>query len=60
LAALRTSFRLSAPTEERERELTIVAHERIVDGIVERNPEATSAAMQEVIFDGPRRHGAAG
>jgi DNA-binding GntR family transcriptional regulator len=57
---LRASFRLSAPTEEREREPTIAAHERIVDGIAERNAEAASAAMTEVIFNGLRRHGAAG
>ncbi len=59
-AALRASFRLSAPTEEQERELTIAAHERIVDAIAERNAEAASAAMKEVIFNGLRRHGAAG
>ena len=59
-AALRASFRLSAPTEERERELTIAAHERIVDAIAGRNAEAASAAMREVIFNGLRRHGAAG
>jgi len=59
-AALRASFRLSAPTEESERERTIVAHERIVDGIAERDAEAASVAMREVIFNGLRRHGAAG
>jgi DNA-binding FadR family transcriptional regulator len=59
-AALRTSFRLSAPTEEREREITIAAHERIVDAIADRDAEAASAAMTNVIFNGLRRHGAAG
>ncbi len=59
-AALRASFRLSAPTEEREREITIAAHERIVDGIADRDAEAAAAAMREVIFNGLRRHGAAG
>jgi DNA-binding GntR family transcriptional regulator len=48
-AALRASFRLSAPTEEREREITIAAHERIVDAIADRNAEAAAAAMTEVI-----------
>jgi DNA-binding FadR family transcriptional regulator len=59
-AALRTSFRLSAPIEEREREITIAAHERIVDAIADRDAEAASAAMTNVIFNGLRRHGAAG
>jgi DNA-binding FadR family transcriptional regulator len=59
-AALRASFRLSAPTEESERERTIAAHERIVEGIAARDAEAASAAMKEVIFNGLRRHGAAG
>ena len=49
-----------APTEEREREMTIAAHQRIVDGIADGNAEAASAAMREVIFNGLRRHGAAG
>jgi DNA-binding FadR family transcriptional regulator len=59
-AALRASFRLSAPTEESERDRTIAAHERIVEGIATRDAEAASAAMKEVIFNGLRRHGAAG
>ena len=59
-AALRASFRLSAPTDEQERERSIAAHERIVDGIADRDAEAASAAMKEVIFIGLRRHGAAG
>lgn len=59
-AALRTSFLLSAPVEERERDIAIVSHERIVDAIEDRDPEAASAAMTNVIFNGLRRHGAAG
>ena len=59
-AALRASFRLSAPTEESEREMTLAAHERIVDAIADRDAEAASAAMVKVIFNGLRRHGAAG
>jgi DNA-binding FadR family transcriptional regulator len=59
-AALRASFRLSAPTEEREREMTLTAHESIVDGIANRDPEAAAEAMRSVIFNGLRRHGAAG
>jgi DNA-binding FadR family transcriptional regulator len=59
-AALRASFRLSAPTEDHEREITIAAHERIVDAIAGRDAEAAAAAMTDVIFNGLRRHGAAG
>jgi DNA-binding FadR family transcriptional regulator len=59
-AALRASFRLSAPTEESEREITLAAHEHIVDAIADRDAEAASAAMVNVIFNGLRRHGAAG
>jgi DNA-binding FadR family transcriptional regulator len=59
-AALRASFRLSAPTDEQERERSIAAHERIVDAIADQDAEAASAAMKEVIFNGLRRHGAAG
>ena len=59
-AALRASFRLSAPADEQERERSILAHERIVDAIAERDSEAASAAMKEVIYIGLRRHGAAG
>ncbi len=59
-AALRTSFLLSAPVEERERDIAIVSHERIVDAIEDKDPEAASAAMTNVIFNGLRRHGAAG
>jgi DNA-binding FadR family transcriptional regulator len=59
-AALRTSFLLSAPVEERERDIAIVSHERIVDAIEDKDAEAAAAAMTNVIFNGLRRHGAAG
>jgi DNA-binding FadR family transcriptional regulator len=59
-AALRASFVLSAPVEEKERVVAIVSHERIVEAIVERDGEAATAAMMNVIFNGLRRHGAAG
>jgi DNA-binding FadR family transcriptional regulator len=59
-AALRTSFLLSAPVEERERDIAIHSHERIVDAIEDKDVEAASAAMTNVIFNGLRRHGAAG
>ncbi|MDF2995627.1 MAG: GntR domain protein [Xanthobacteraceae bacterium] len=59
-AALRTSFLLSAPVEERERDIAILSHERIVDAIEDKDVEAASAAMTNVIFNGLRRHGAAG
>jgi DNA-binding FadR family transcriptional regulator len=59
-AALRASFRLSAPTEEKEREITLATHEQIVDAIEARDPEAAAAAMTSVIYNGLRRHGAAG
>jgi DNA-binding FadR family transcriptional regulator len=58
-AALRVSFRLSAPTEEKEREVTLATHEQIVDAIAARDPEAAAAAMTSVIYNGLRRHGAA-
>jgi DNA-binding FadR family transcriptional regulator len=58
-AALRASFRLSAPTEEKEREITLATHEQIVDAIEARDPEAAAAAMTSVIYNGLRRHGAA-
>ncbi|HSI42174.1 MAG TPA: FadR/GntR family transcriptional regulator [Xanthobacteraceae bacterium] len=58
-AALRASFLLSAPVEEHERDIAILAHERIVEAIENRDPEAASAAMVNVIFNGLRRHGAA-
>src|SRR4051812_48845168 len=56
-AALRASFVLSAPVEERERELVIVSHEQIVEAILNKDPEAASAAMTDVIFNGLRRNG---
>ena len=59
-AALRASFRLSAPTEDAEREITIAAHASIVEAIAARDREAAAAAMREVILNGLRRHGAAG
>jgi DNA-binding FadR family transcriptional regulator len=58
-AALRASFRLSAPTEEKEREVTLATHEQIVEAIAARDPEAAAAAMTSVIYNGLRRHGAA-
>ncbi len=51
-AALRASFLLSAPVSDRERDITIDAHERIIDAIEHKNPEAASAAMVNVIFNG--------
>ena len=58
-AALRASFRLSAPTEEKEREVTLATHEQIVEAIAARDPERAAAAMTSVIYNGLRRHGAA-
>lgn len=58
--ALRASFLLSAPVDEDERAIAIATHARIVDTIADRDPEAASAAMMNVIFNGLRRHGAAG
>lgn len=57
--ALRASFLLSAPVEEREREIAIVAHRRIVDAVAARDAVAAAEAMRAVIFNGLRRHGAA-
>ena len=54
-AALRASFLISAPVSERERDVTIEAHVRIVDAIENRNPKAASAAMANVIFNGINR-----
>jgi DNA-binding FadR family transcriptional regulator len=56
-AALRASFLLSTPVSKRERGATVDAHERIVDAIESRNPEAASAAMASVIFNGINRLG---
>ncbi|GAB4070490.1 FadR family transcriptional regulator [Ancylobacter sonchi] len=59
-AALRASFVLSAPADARERDVAVVAHERIVEAIADKDAEAAGAAMTHVIFNGLRRHGAAG
>lgn len=59
-AALRSSFLLSAPGDVREHDIAVAAHERIVEAISERDAEAAAAAMTNVIFNGLRRHGAAG
>jgi DNA-binding FadR family transcriptional regulator len=59
-AALRASFVLSAPSDDREYEIAITAHEAIVDAIAARDSEAAAAAMTNVILNGLRRHGAAG
>ena len=59
-AALRASFVLSAPADERAYQIVLDAHERIVEAIADRNGEAAAAAMANVIFNGLRRHGLAG
>ncbi|MFT0861483.1 FadR/GntR family transcriptional regulator [Ancylobacter sp. G4_0304] len=59
-AALRASFTLSAPGDAREHDIAVAAHERIVEAIGDRDAEAAAAAMTNVIFNGLRRHGAAG
>jgi DNA-binding FadR family transcriptional regulator len=56
-AALRASFLLLAPVSERDRDITIDAHELIVDAVESENPEAASAAMANVIFNGMNRVG---
>ncbi|MFC0410807.1 FadR/GntR family transcriptional regulator [Roseomonas elaeocarpi] len=56
-AALRASFRLSAPTDAAERDLTIAEHTRILDAVTRRDREGASAAMAAVIRNGLRRHG---
>ncbi len=58
-AALRASFRLSAPVEEAEREATLYAHGAIVDAIDAGDAPRAAEAMTEVIFNGLRRHGGA-
>lgn len=58
-AALRASFVLSAPVDEREYDVAVAAHERIVEAIAERDTEKAAAAMTNVILNGLRRHGAA-
>ncbi|MFK8253889.1 FadR/GntR family transcriptional regulator [Ancylobacter terrae] len=57
-AALRASFLLSAPVAEPERDIAVLAHERIVDAIEKGDAEAANTAMMNVIFNGLRRHGA--
>lgn len=59
-AALRASFVLSAPVDAREHGIAVAAHERIVEAIADADAEAAAAAMTNVIFNGLRRHGAAG
>ncbi|MCK0197703.1 FadR family transcriptional regulator [Ancylobacter sp. 6x-1] len=59
-AALRASFVLSAPADDREFQISVAAHERIVDAIEDGDGEAAASAMANVIFTGLRRHGAAG
>ena len=56
-AALRASFLLLAPASDRERDVTIDAHERIVEAVENRSPEAASAAMSSAIFNGINRVG---
>jgi DNA-binding FadR family transcriptional regulator len=56
-AALRASFLLLAPVSDRERDITIDAHERIVDAVENMHPEDASAAMATVIFNGVNRVG---
>ena len=51
-AALRASFRLGAPAEETQREITIAAHERPVEAIADRGGEAAAAAMMNVTSSG--------
>jgi DNA-binding FadR family transcriptional regulator len=56
-AALRASFLLSAPVSDRERDIALDAHERIIDAVENENSEAASAAMANVIFNGIKRLG---
>ena len=56
-AALRVSFMLSAPIDPSDHEAVLSWHQRIVDAIAEGDPQAASAAMTAVIFNGIRRHG---
>jgi DNA-binding FadR family transcriptional regulator len=56
-AALRVSFMLSAPVDPTDHEAVLSWHQRIVDAIAEGDPQAASAAMTAVIFNGIRRHG---
>ncbi|ODN71668.1 FadR/GntR family transcriptional regulator [Methylobrevis pamukkalensis] len=56
-AALRASFRLSAPVEDGDRKATLAAHGAIVDAIAAGDGQGAADAMTEVIFNGLRRHG---
>jgi DNA-binding FadR family transcriptional regulator len=58
-AALRASFMLSAPVEERERQRALDSHRRIIEAIENRDAPAASAAMIDVIHAGLHRHGQA-
>lgn len=51
-AALRALFLLSAPVSERGRDISVEAHEGIVNAIENKNPEAARVAMANVIFNG--------
>jgi DNA-binding FadR family transcriptional regulator len=55
-AALRASFLRSAPIVLEDREAVLCWHQRIVDGVADRDGEAAAAAMIEVIHNGMRRH----
>ncbi|MBE9604286.1 FadR family transcriptional regulator [Acetobacteraceae bacterium H6797] len=57
-AALRASFRLSAPDEGQGRSDTVAAHARIVDAIEARDGPGAASAMMDVIESGLRRHAA--
>ncbi|MBR1221243.1 FadR family transcriptional regulator [Bradyrhizobium sp. U87765 SZCCT0131] len=56
-AALRASFLLSAPAEERERDDTVLFHQQIVDAIAQQQPDVAEEAMKRVILDGLRHTG---
>lgn len=59
-AALRASFVLSAPADEQAFRASVEAHGRIVEAIAAGDANAAAEAMRTVIFNGLRRHGAAG
>ncbi len=56
-AALRASFLLLAPVSDRERDVTLDGHERIVEAVENKNADAAAAAMANVIFNGINRLG---
>lgn len=58
-AALRASFRLSAPTEPQDRADVLTTHREIVAAIASRDAEAAATAMTGVIHNGLQRHRAA-